>query len=484
MNMIAETKQGQVEGKLKNDVLLFAGIPFAASPTGERRFKAPAPHEPWSGVRAATRFGKPAPQVATGGMTDSVPVAWDEDCLYLNVQTPAIDEDSRPVLFWIHGGGFRTGQGAIPWYDGAQFVRNGNVVVVSINYRLGALGFTDLSRFGSEYETSGANGILDQLFALQWVKDNIQNFGGDPDNVTIAGESAGAFSVCSLLASPLSKGLFKRAISQSGSAHHALTKDAAGLVTDALLEVTGCKNPAELQEISVDDILKHQTSIDVQFNNAIKLNLVAPFYPAIGNSVLPALPLDCIRDGAGADVDLLIGTNKDESSLFMTQSVTEERYHKDAERFGAGTALTETYNANHPNSTTTERAIQMGTDFTFRIPSLRICEARAAGQSNDWMYRFDWESRNGPLKATHALEVPFVFDNLGKAGVGVFLGPGEIPQAVADKMHQSWIDFIVDGDPGWAKYDLEKRTNMRFDTSSQIVLDPDLKIHKVWQGIR
>jgi len=484
VNKIADTKQGQVEGKIKNDVLLFAGIPYAAPPTGERRFKAPIAHEPWSDVRSATRFGKPAPQVATGGMTNSVPVAWDEDCLTLNVQTPAVDDGNRPVLFWIHGGAFRTGQGAIPWYDGTQFVRNGNMVVVSINYRLGALGFTDLSRFGPEYETSGVNGLLDQIFALQWVKDNIRSFGGDPDNVTIAGESAGAFSVCSLLASPLSLGLFKRAISQSGSAQHALSNEAANLVTDALLEASHCASVEELQALSVDELLKYQELMDGQFLNSPELNHVSPFYPATGNSVLPVIPLESIKNGTGADVDLLIGTNKDESSLFIMKSVSEEKYQRDAKRFSAGAALVETYDRNCPGTTPTERAIQMGTDFTFRIPSLRICEARESQHANSWMYRFDWESRSGSLKATHALEVPFTFDNLGKSGVGIFLGPGDIPQGVADVMHQSWINFIVDGDPGWPKYSIDSRINMKFDTESGPVADPDAGIRDVWEGIR
>lgn len=484
MNEIVETRQGKLQGKFKNDVMLFAGIPYAAPPVGERRFKAPIAHAPWADVRSATKFGKPAPQLATGGMTSAAPVDWDEDCLVLNVQTPALDDGNRPVLVWIHGGGFRTGQGAIPWYDGAQFVRNGNIVVVSINYRMGALGFADLSRFGGEYETSGANGILDQLFALEWVKDNIRSFGGDPESVTIAGESAGAFSVCSLIASPRAPGLFKRAISQSGSAQHALTKDAAELVTDSFLELAGCKNPEELQQVPVEEILQHQTTLDGQFFGSDDLNHVSPFYPAVGNSVLPGLPIDLIREGAGANVDLLIGTNKDESTLFIMNAVSDEKYQKDAARFGAGSALVETYNGNHPDASATERAVQLGTDFTFRIPSIRVCEARSKMTCNDWMYRFDWESRNGALKATHALEIPFTFDNLGKSGVGVFLGPGDIPQNVADKMHQCWIDFIVDGDPGWPKYEMADRINMRFDTESEVVTDPDASMRPVWEGIR
>ena len=211
MAIIAETSCGRVQGREKDGVLLFAGLPYAAPPIGARRFRAAAPHEGWSDVRDARRFGPAAPQIATGGMTDPAPVRWDEDCLTLNVQTPALDDAGRPVLVWIHGGGYRSGQGAVPWYNGARFAANGDIVAVTINYRLGALGFTDLSRFGAEFATSGLNGILDQITALEWVRDNIAGFGGDPAKVTIAGESAGGFSVGTLLGSPRAEGLFRRA---------------------------------------------------------------------------------------------------------------------------------------------------------------------------------------------------------------------------------------------------------------------------------
>ena len=191
---IVTTQSGELLGKARDGAWLFCGVPYAAPPIGERRFKAAAPVEPWGDVRDATRFSPAAPQIPSGGMTDSAPVRWSEDCLYLNVCTPGLDGARRPVLVWIHGGGYRTGQGAIPWYNGNSFARRGDLVVVSINYRLGALGFTDLSRFGSDYSTSGVNGLLDQIAALRWVQDNIAAFGGDPTRVTIAGGSAGGSS--------------------------------------------------------------------------------------------------------------------------------------------------------------------------------------------------------------------------------------------------------------------------------------------------
>ena len=214
-----KTLSGEVRGREKNGVLLFSGIPYAAPPVGERRFRPPEPHDAWSGVRDATRFGPAAPQLPGDGLVGNPNVRWDEAaCLTLNVCTPACDDARRPVLVWIHGGGFRNGQAAIPWYDGSSFARGG-VVVVSLNYRLGALGYLALGEIGgSDYSTSGSSGIQDQLAALRWVRDNIAAFGGDPARVTIAGESAGGMSVGILLGVAGASGLFRGAIPQSGAA--------------------------------------------------------------------------------------------------------------------------------------------------------------------------------------------------------------------------------------------------------------------------
>lgn len=487
-NLIAETTSGPVQGRLKDDSILFAGIPYAAPPTGELRFRAAMPHPGWEEVRSATKFGPAAPQVPTGGMTDAGPVNWNEDCLFINICTPALDNARRPVLFWIHGGGYRTGQGGIPWYAGNSFARNGDIVVVSINYRMGALGFTDLSRFGEEYATSGVNGTLDQITALEWVRDNIANFGGDPDQVTIAGESAGGFSVSTLLGSPRAQGLFVRAIPQSGAAHHTLPPEAGNKVTDLFLEAMNATTMEALLAATPDDILAAQRQIDTDLQRgALSSSLgvpVSPFYPVTGNAVLPNSPLDAIREGMGAKVDVLIGTNKDEATLFVMGDVDDDRLARDAARFGGGEALLDAYRSALPDASPMDLSVAMSTDHMFRIPALRLAEARAEHDARTWMYLFAWESRNKRLRSTHALEIPFAFNNLDKAGVDVFLGEGPMPQQVADDMHGAWIRFIREGDPGWQRYTLDDRVNMRFDESSGVVSDPDAGRREAWEGLR
>lgn len=482
MTTIVTTTLGPVQGQVKDDILMFAGIPYAAPPTGERRFMAAQPHAGWSQVRPATRFGRAAPQVATGGMTNSVPVPWDEDCLFLNISTPAADDRKRPVFFWIHGGAYRTGQGAVPWYNGAQFAQNGDIVTVSINYRLGALGFTDLSRFGADYATSGINGILDQIMALEWVRDNIAQFGGDPERITIGGESAGGFSVCTLLGSPRAQGLFQQAIPQSGGAHHTLTVAQGKLVADALLDKLQAQNMQALLAVPAEDILSAQAAVDEALRG--KLGSVSAFYPVEGSSVLPVSPLTAIRDGMAASVAVLTGTNKDEATLFLQGKVDAEKLAKEATNYGGGQALIDCYQGLYPEASTTALSVALSTDYTFRVPALRLAEARAAHKANTWMYLFSWESRTGGLKATHALEIPFVFNNLNKPGVSVFLGKGEVPQALAEVMHAAWIGFIQSGNPGWPAYDLVTRKTMVFDTESALIEDPDAGKHQVWQDIR
>ncbi len=267
MEAIARTRQGRVEGREKEGVLLFAGIPYATPPTGEARFLPPRPHPGWEGVRPAKRFGKVAPQVPSplGGFLDALNLDWDEDCLTLNVATPALDDAARPVMVWIHGGAFLTGTSATPWYNGASFARRGDLVVVSINYRLGALGFLYLGEQRDELSRSGNNGILDQIAALEWVRDNIRGFGGDPDNVTIFGESAGGMSVGTLLGAPAARGLFHRAIPQSGACHNSLSRDAAARVAELFSEKAGVSDVEELRRLPVERILEAQTSTVLHF---------------------------------------------------------------------------------------------------------------------------------------------------------------------------------------------------------------------------
>ena len=488
---IAETTSGPVEGRSKDGVLLFAGIPYAAPPVGANRFLAPQPPESWREPRPAKRFGPAAPQTPTGGLTASTPVTWNEDCLTLNVTTPAADDAGRPVLFWIHGGGYRTGQGAIPWYNGARFASRGDLVVVSINYRLGAFGFTDLSAFGGEFATSGANGLLDQIQALEWVRDNIRAFGGDPARVTIAGESAGAFAVSTLLASPRARGLFRAAIPQSGGAHHTLPPAAGRLVAERLLVQLGADGPGDLQAVSAERLLEAQNAVAAEFGDGPRtvesFGVAVPaFYPVEGNEVVPAAPIEAIRQGASRGIPVLTGTNRHETTLWGYGGTDDERLARFAARYGAESTLP-VYRANRPGASAPELQIAFTTDHMFRLPAIRLLEARDGQPATPgWMYWFCWESRafEGRLRATHALEIPFVFDNLDRPGVDVFLGPGERPQGVADAMHRHWIDFIRDLDPGWTRYDLDQRATMRFDDEPAVVLDPDGAERAAWDGLR
>jgi len=481
---ITSTEQGLVMGREKRGVLLFCGIPFAAPPVGERRFKRAIAPEPWSDVLDATRFGPAAPQLPSGGMTDSVPVRWDEDCLYLNVCTPGLDDARRPVLVWIHGGAYRSGQGAVPWYNGNSFAVNGDIVVVSINYRLGALGFTDLSRFGEEYATSGVNGILDQIKALEWVAANIQNFGGDPDRVTIAGESAGGFSVTTLLGCEQAQGLFHRAIPQSGAAHHTLTPEVGSQVADLFLEELGAKTIGDLQTSNALEILEAQNRVDARYNALGIGEGVQAFYPVEqNNELLPQGLRQAIRSGVGANIPVLTGTNKDENTLFVAEKVTADRLTKQARSYGSE-ALIDAYRQWMPDASETELSIAMGTDFTFGIPAIRLAEDRCAQGAATWMYQFDWESRTAHLKATHALEIPFVFNTLGAAGVEAFIGEGEIPQSVASEMHGIWTRFIQGEEPAWPRYDLESRSVMHFDNESSLVENGEHLRLAAWEGLR
>ena len=480
---ITSTQYGLILGREKNGVLLFNGIPYAEAPVGDRRFKRPVSPASWDDIRDATRFGPAAPQLPSGGMTDSLSVNWNEDCLFLNVCTPGVDQKKRPVLVWIHGGAYRSGQGAVPWYNGTSFALNGDIVVVSINYRLGALGFTDLSRFGDSYATSGINGICDQIRALKWVRDNISGFGGDPSKVTIAGESAGGFSVATLLGCEQAQGLFRRAIPQSGAAHHTLTEKVGRVVADLLMDELAVESIAELKEASVMDILKAQARADVRYNQMGIGNGVQAFYPVEQNEVLPIPLRESIRSGVGASVPVLTGTNKDENTLFVMEEISSERLRSQAETYGKE-SLVDAYREMLPGATETELAIELGTDFTFKIPAVRHVEDRIAQGADTWMYQFDWESRNVRLKATHALEIPFVFNTLRSSGVDAFIGGGELPQAVSDEMHSVWTSFIQGDEPGWPKYDLEKRTVKHFDNNSSLVDNGELQRLKAWEGVR
>ncbi|MDH4138155.1 MAG: carboxylesterase family protein [Anaerolineae bacterium] len=415
-----------------------------------------------------------------------------EDCLNLNIWSPEFGPARRPVMVWIPGGVFEYGTAATAWYDGSRFARDG-IVCVTINYRVGAEGFLYLG------EGNANRGLLDQLAALQWVQENIAAFGGDPGNVTIFGESAGAMSVGMLLSMPRAEGLFHRAIAQSGAAHNVISVAIARRVGRRLAEKLGVEATREaIAAVPVDDLLAAQAELkadlianpDPERWGAEVVTTLLPWQPVVDGDVIPAPPLDRIASGAGAGIDLMVGSNTDEHRLFLATSdaidqVTAEALAGAVAAYGLPVEATLTaYRAAHPGASAGDLLAAIQTDWYWRIPALRLADAHARGGSATYMYEFAWRSPqfNGRLGACHSLEIAFVFDTLGN-GTEPLFGTNP-PQQLADTMHAAWVAFATRGDPGWPKYDLNRRATMRFDTTSEVVDDPRSAERALWEGVR
>jgi para-nitrobenzyl esterase len=489
VNLVVKTAYGEVRGDLRNGVASFKGIPYAAPPFGAHRFRRPARPATWSGVRDALAFGPTAPHGPYSPQTADLlpePIIPGEDCLTLNVWAPQSGGAGLPVLCWIHGGAFVNGSGAVPTYAGDRFARDG-VVCVTINYRLGCDGFLFLE------DAPSNRGLLDQLAALAWVQENIANFGGDPDNVTIFGQSAGAMCVTSLLSVPASKGLFRRAITQSGAGHHALTADTARLVTNELatrLEVA--PTAAGFGSIPIDQLVAAQqklsfdiaTSRDRTIWHEIAFDSM-PFEPVVDGEVLAARPIDAIAGGAGRDVDLLVGTNLDEYRLFLVPNgvigyVDDSIVETAATELGLDGAGYAVYRMSEDGPGATLTAVL--TDWFFWIPALRLAEKH---RGTSFMYEFGWRSElyDGQLGACHYLETGFVFDTIDDPAGGPLFADAA-PQSLATDMHAAWVDFASTGNPGWDRFDTTTRRTMAFNTVSSMGADPRAQRRAAWDGVR
>jgi len=489
---VVETRYGKVEGAEERSVLSWKGVPYARPALGTLRFRPPQPPEPWSGVRPAQEFGPicPQPMRPAGGILPRFEYPQDEDCLTLNVWSPAADSARRPVMVWIHGGGFTSGSGRSPTNNGASFAARGDLVVVTFNYRLGLLGFLHLADMGGEaYAASGNCGILDQIAALTWLRDNIAAFGGDPRRVTVFGESAGAMSVGTLLATPAAQGLFQRAILESGAAHNALPRETATATAERALAELGIArdNLGALADVPVARLLEVQTRLGQSAGGMV-------CQPVIDGVVLPERPIDAIAHGSAAGVATLIGTNRNENKLFsaMAPGDDEARERRAAAQLGAhADRLLQGYRAANPNAATADIVDDILTDRTFRIPAIRLAEQQAAHGAPVWMYRFDWQSpvRDGRLGAAHALEMPFVFNSINDGAYGDLTGTGPERQTLADRMHDAWIAFARSGDPStpalpaWPQYDNQRRATMVFDNICRLEDDPQAAERKLWEGI-
>lgn len=488
---MVETTAGRVEGRDDGDLRVFRGIPFARPPVGPLRFRPPQPAEPWTGVRDARHAGPIAPQNPSPleQLFAANRPPMDEDCLSLNVWTPGPDDGARPVLVWIHGGAFVTGSGATPWYDGTSFARRHDLVVVTINYRLGALGFLHLADLGGEaYASSGNVGMLDQVAALTWVRDNVAAFGGDPDNVTIFGESAGAMSVGTLMGMPAASGLFRRAVPQSGAASNAAERERATKVATEVLAALGLEPTTagltELHDVPVERLLDAQAQVVLRHApSRIALS------PVVDGTALPEPPLDAIASGSAAGVDLLTGTNLDETKLFIAldpsaSSIDETALMAQADEIfgpGAGSTAVEAYRTARPDATLADVGAALTSDRIFRVPAVRLAERQSAHTDRTYMYLFTWAtpSFGGRLGSCHALEIPFVFNVLDNPGVELFTGPvsGQTAE-LALAMHDAWAAFARIGDPDhaglphWPRYAPDDRATMLLGEQRAVELDP------------
>jgi para-nitrobenzyl esterase len=496
-----DTSNGPVRGYREGPLAIFKGLRYGAPPLGALRFRPPRRPQPWSAPADVLTLGAPAIQVGvapgetTGGRSAGDPPApgqpgTDEDCLFLNVWTQGLS-GKRPVMVWLHGGGFANGSGGAAMYDGAALARRGDVVVVTVNHRLNVFGYLHLAELGG-HSSSGQAGMLDIVLALEWVRDNIAAFGGDPANVTIFGESGGGAKVSMLQAMPPAHGLFHKAIIQSGPGLRAVSAKAATENAKAFLEAAGVK-PGELEK------LESLNSAEIQAA-AAKVQPANPmqgFSPCVDGIALPRDPFHPDAPPLSADIPVMIGTNKDEATLFLfsdpkfgeyDEEVLQRRVKQSAgDRAEALlAALRETF----PDYSPSHLAAAAQTAAGMWLGSITLAERKAAqGAAPVYMYLLTWETPagRGKLRCPHALEIPLVFDNVEAARS--FVGRGDDPQRVSDQMSQAWLAFARSGAPStaalpaWPAYDPTRRATMVFDLQSKVVDDPFPKVRASLQGV-
>ncbi|NKY50736.1 carboxylesterase/lipase family protein [Nocardia vermiculata] len=487
---IVATTAGRVRGTTTVDGYAFKGIPYAAPPHGTGRYLPPRPVTPWQGVRDTVTDGPTPPQPATPPPLEFfAPPIPGAEYLNLNIWTPDPGRSRLPVLVWIYGGGFDTG--TVGLYDGSAFARDG-VVFVAINYRLGAEGYLYLG-------DGVANvALLDQIAALHWVHDNIAAFGGDPDNVTIAGQSAGAMAVGTLMTMPRAAGLFRRAIMESGAGNLCYSADTAHEIGTRLAgKLAVAPTRDAVAGAGVDRILAAQLAVmddlarqpDPQRWGGEPGCRVNMWRPTLDAATLPARPIDAARAGAGADVDVLLGHNGEEGRLSLVpfrslDSVTHDElttamrlYRLPVDR------AVPAYRAAYPGTGAGELLAILQGDWMYTIPGLRSADTRSGMRASTYAYEFAWRSPqfDGRLGSCHFLEVPFVFDQLHDERMQWITGPNP-PQHLADLVHRTWVQFIGTGRVDWPRYDTARRATMRFDIESAAVHDP-YPTRKIWEGV-
>lgn len=485
----ALTTHGPVVGADLGVVRSFRGIPYGAPTSGDGRFAPPRPPEPWTEPRPCTTDGQAAPQNPSILETSlgSASLEVGEDCLWLNVFSPDLD-GSAPVMVWFHGGGFETGTPSMTWYDGTRLTERG-VVVVTVAYRLGVTGYLHLPGEPG----SGCWGLMDQIAALGWVRDNAAAFGGDPGRVTVFGESAGAMSIGALMAAPGAQGLFHRAILQSGAAHNVHSEAYAAKVASRLCEAAGVAegDVDGLRSLPLDELLVAQSSIGRGDDGTFGL----PWQPVVGSDEVPRRPIDALREGAAAGVDVLVGTTLEEMRLFplidprlaqVDDSALRARTTAYERLMGRDEgSMLEAY-ARTEAMGSPERWLDLLTDLVFRIPAIRLAEAQVAAGATARMYLFAEASDH--LGSCHALDIPFAFDNLDQPGTEILIGQiTDERRELARRVGDAWTAFAAGAeDPApddvgeWPAYDAERRATLWIRAGEVKVVDDPMRAEREW----
>jgi para-nitrobenzyl esterase len=502
---VAATRAGRVAGYIHRGIFTFKGIPYADTCAGPNRFMPPLKPKSWGGVRSSRQYGYVAPQGPRAGWAndeEAFMFTWDdgvqnEDCLRVNVWTPAVgDGKKRPVMVWLHGGGYTAGSGQeLQSYDGENLARRGDVVVVSLNHRLNVFGYLDLSKFGAQYAASGNVGMLDIVAALEWVRDNIEGFGGDPHLVTVFGQSGGGGKVSTLMAMPAAKGLFHRAIVESGSILQGIPQENAQKLTDAIVSELGLSaaTVGQMQTLPYEQILTAADKVLRErrpkaaggIPNFRRLSGLLGFGPVVDGQTLPSHPFDPGAPAMSADIPMIIGTTLNEFVTAINHPEFEAMSEADLET--------------HAREIYGERAMSVIGAFRQRTPRAKpfdlwshiaasgvrgsaIEQARlkaAQGRAQAYLYWFTWQTPilSGRPRAFHCSEIAFVFDNTDRCET--MTGGGAEPRALAGKMCDAWIQFARTGNPNhprlphWPAFAAETVPTMIFDTAPRVEMNPD-----------